>query len=322
MENNSNRPRRLRNSPVLRNLVRETTLSVHDLIFPVFIVPGTKIKEPIASLPGQFRFSPDMLLKEIDVCARRGVSAFLIFGTATKKDDTALEARGPQGVVQTATRMIKSEFPDIHLIGDVCMCGYTSHGHCGVVNNGVVDNDKTLPYLADIALAQAEAGMDMVAPSAMMDGQVRTIRRRLDDSGFSGTGIMSYSVKFKSIFYGPFREALNSSPQSGDRSAYQMDPGNIREALKEATLDEQEGADILMVKPAFGYLDVLRQLKDRTNLPLAAYNVSGEYAMIKAASASGWLDELPAALEMLTCIKRAGADMIITYFARDIAQQL
>jgi porphobilinogen synthase len=322
MESNFKRPRRLRINPAIRDLVRETKVTVHDLIFPLFVVPGRDVAEPIQALPGHFRYSPDMLLKEIDTCFRKGISAFLIFGKSDKKDDTAHDARSRDGIVQEAVRMIKDAFPDVFLIGDVCMCGYTTHGHCGVVHNGEVDNDQTLPYLAEIALAQAESGMDMVAPSAMMDGQVQSIRKKLDDSGYSTTGILSYSVKYKSSYYGPFREALDSSPKTGDRSGYQMDPGNIREALREAELDELEGADMLMVKPAFGYLDILKSVKDQSKLPVAAFNVSGEYSMIKAASASGWIDERSAALEMLTCIKRAGADMIITYFARDVAQFL
>ncbi len=316
------RPRRLRRREPLRRLVRETHLRPDDFIYPLFVAPGKNIKEPIASMPGIHRWSVDLVAAEVKAAQDVGVPAVLLFGLPEQKDDLGSEAGKRTGVVQQAIKQIKKAVPDILVITDVCLCGYTSHGHCGVVHDGEVDNDATLELLAQVALSHAEAGADIVAPSDMMDGRVLAIREALDDQGFEMTAIMSYAVKYASGFYGPFREAADSAPHFGDRRSYQMDPANIREAFREAALDVEEGADIIMVKPALPYLDVISQLRGEIDQPLAAYQVSGEYSMIKAAAANGWLDEKTVMLESLLSIKRAGADMILTYFAKEAAQQL
>ena len=316
------RPRRLRRREPLRRLVRETHLRPDDFIYPLFVAPGNKIKEPISAMPGVHRWSVDLVVQEAKAAWDAGVPAVLLFGLPEAKDDLGSEAGKRSGVVQRAIKQIKKAVPDILVITDVCLCAYTSHGHCGVVHDGEVDNDATLELLAQVALSHAEAGADLVAPSDMMDGRVLAIREALDEQGFTMTGIMSYAVKYASGFYGPFREAAESAPQFGDRRSYQMDPANVREAFREATLDVEEGADIIMVKPALPYLDVISQLRGEIDQPLAAYQVSGEYSMLKAAAANGWLDEKTVMLESLLSIKRAGADMIITYFATAAAQQL
>jgi porphobilinogen synthase len=316
------RPRRLRRREPLRRLVRETHLRPDDFIYPLFVAPGKNVKDPIASMPGVHRWSVDLVAEEVKAAYDVGVPAVLLFGLPEQKDDLGSEAGKRSGVVQRAIKQIKKAVPDILVITDVCLCGYTSHGHCGVVHDGEIDNDATLELLAQVALSHAEAGADIVAPSDMMDGRVLAIREALDEQGFSMTAIMSYAVKYASGFYGPFREAAESAPQFGDRRSYQMDPANVREAFREAALDVEEGADIIMVKPALPYLDVISQLRGEIDQPLAAYQVSGEYSMIKAAAANGWLDEKTVMLESLLSIKRAGADMILTYFALEAAQHL
>jgi porphobilinogen synthase len=313
------RPRRLRRSATIRRLVRETVLTPADFIYPMFVAPGKAARQEVAAMPGVFRLSVDLLVEEVKSVWDAGVPAVLIFGLPQKKDETGSEAASPRGAVQQAVRALKKALPDLLVITDVCLCGYTSHGHCGIVHKGEIDNDTTLEVLAQVALSHAEAGADMVAPSDMMDGRVGAIREALDDRGFEMVGILSYAVKYASAFYGPFREAAESAPKSGDRRGYQMDPANTREAMREATLDVEEGADILMVKPALPYLDIISQLAGEFDLPIAAYQVSGEYSMIKAAAAKGWLDEQAVMLESLTAIKRAGADMILTYFAKEAA---
>jgi porphobilinogen synthase len=316
------RPRRLRRREPLRRLVRETHLCPDDFIYPLFVAPGKNFKEPIASMPGVHRWSVDLVAEEVRAAYDVGVPAVLLFGLPERKDDLGSEAGKRTGVVQQAIKKIKKAVPDILVITDVCLCGYTSHGHCGVVHDGEIDNDATLELLAQVALSHAEAGADIVAPSDMMDGRVLAIREALDEQGFSMTAIMSYAVKYASGFYGPFREAAESAPQFGDRRSYQMDPANVREAFREAALDVEEGADIIMVKPALPYLDVISQLRGEIDQPLAAYQVSGEYSMLKAAAANGWLDEKTVMLESLLSIKRAGADMILTYFAPEAAKHL
>jgi porphobilinogen synthase len=320
------RPRRLRRTPALRRMVRETSLSVNDLVAPLFIAQGSGITRPIGSMPGQAQLSTDRLDGEIDALAELRVPAVLLFGIPIHKDATGSGAWDAEGPVPSAIRAIKRRAPELAVIADVCMCEYTDHGHCGVVSaepdSADVLNDATLDLLARAAVAYADAGADVVAPSAMMDGQVAAIRAGLDAAGHTGVPILAYAAKFASAFYGPFREAAESAPQFGDRRAYQMDPANRREALREVALDAAEGADMLMVKPAGAYLDVIREVRARYDLPLAAYQVSGEYAMLKAAAQNGWLDERRAALESLVAIKRAGADMIITYYARDAARWL
>src|SRR5205807_7643872 len=305
-----------------RKMVRETTLSSDDLIYPLFVVHGRGLRQPIAPMPGQYRLSVDEVIKEAKDAASMGIPAVLLFGIPEDKDPRGSEAYADEGIVQQATRAIKDTVPDLLVITDVCLCEYTSHGHCGVVEDGRVKNDPTLELLARTAVSHAEAGADLVAPSDMMDGRVAAIREALDEGGFGDTPIMAYSAKYASSFYGPFREAAGSTPQFGDRRSYQMDPANVREALREVDLDIAEGADIVMVKPAMAYMDVIRRVRDHCDLPLAAYNVSGEFSMIKAAARNGWIDERRIALEVLTGIKRAGADMIITYFAPDVAQWL
>jgi porphobilinogen synthase len=316
------RLRRLRRSETLRALIRETRVDVGDLIYPLFVVEGNKLKQEISSMPGQYRLSSDLLAKEAEGIAKLGIPAIILFGIPKKKDEVGSSAYDPRGVIQQAIKAIKKATPELLVITDVCLCEYTSHGHCGVVVDGYVDNDKTLELLAKTALSHAEAGADMVAPSDMMDGRVRAIRQALDGNGFQNIPVMAYAAKYASAFYGPFREAAESTPQFGDRRSYQMDPPNWREALREVEQDIAEGADIVMVKPALPYLDVIRKVRDSFNHPLAAYSVSGEYAMVKAAAQQGWLDEKRIVLEMLTAIKRAGADIIITYYAKEAARWL
>src|SRR3990170_1757681 len=316
------RLRRLRRSESLRALVRETRLDVSDLIYPMFVVEGKGIKEEIGSMPGVFRFSPDRLPAEIKEITDLKIPAVLLFGIPKDKDDTGSSALQKNGVVQQAIKVIKKTAPGLIVITDICLCEYTTHGHCGVITNGEVDNDRTLPLLAKMALSHVEAGADIVAPSDMMDGRVKTIRDALDSKGFENVPILSYAAKYASAFYGPFREAAESTPQFGDRRGYQMDSANVREALREVEQDIAEGADIIMVKPALAYLDVIRQVRQTYDYPLAAYNVSGEYAMVKAAVQQGWLDEKRVVLEILTAIKRAGADIILTYHAKDVARWL
>lgn len=317
-----NRPRRLRKNETIRNLIRETKLSVEDFIYPIFVEEGTNIKEEIPSMEGVYRYSVDRVLKEVEEVESLGIKAILLFGIPANKDELGTEGYAEDGIVQKATREIKKVFPQMYVITDVCMCEYTSHGHCGILlENGYVDNDKTLEYLGKIALSHARAGADMIAPSDMMDGRIEYIRNCLDDNGFKTVPIMAYSAKYASSFYGPFRDAADSSPAFGDRKSYQMDPANTDEAMREIELDIMEGADIIMVKPALSYLDIIRRAKDNFNMPLAAYNVSGEYSMLKMAVKEGLLDET-AILESLLSIKRAGADIIISYFAKDAAKIL
>jgi len=316
------RPRRLRRTENIRSLVRETHLSVNDLIYPLFICEGKNIKQEVKSMPEVYRFSIDKALEEIKEATQLRIKAVLLFGIPDKKDEVGTSAYMEKGIIQKAVRAIKDKFPELIVITDVCLCEYTSHGHCGIIKNGEVDNDLTLEVLAKIAVSHAKAGADIVAPSDMMDGRVGRIREALDEAGFSHVAIMSYAVKYCSAFYGPFREAAESAPKFGDRRSYQMDPANSREALREASLDIEEGADIIMVKPAMPYLDIIKMLRNEFNYPIAAYQVSGEYAMIKAASKLGWLDEEKILWESLISIKRAGADLIITYFAKKIASLL
>ncbi|MDO8490637.1 MAG: porphobilinogen synthase [Dehalococcoidia bacterium] len=313
------RLRRLRRTDALRRMVRETEIRVTDLIYPLFVTHGRAVKREIESLPGNYHFSADKLPGEVTEIAKLGIPAIILFGLPETKDELGSGAYASKGVVQQAIRQIKKTAPDLVVITDVCMCEYTSHGHCGAVVDGCVDNDSSLELIAKTALSHAEAGADIVAPSDMMDGRVAAIRRSLDQGGFQNTPIMAYAAKYASAFYGPFREAAGSAPQFGDRRSYQMDPPNVREALREVALDVEEGADMVMVKPALAYLDVIRRVRERFDHPLAAYNVSGEYAMLKAAARNGWIDEKQAALEVLTAIKRAGADLILTYHAKDAA---
>jgi len=314
------RPRRLRESPLLRSMVRETSLRIDDFVYPLFAVHGRGVREPIGSMPGQYRLSIDELLKECKDAASMGIPAVLLFGLPLDKDPRGSEAYAEDGIIQQAVRAVKDTIPDLLVITDVCLCEYTSHGHCGVVEDGRIKNDPTLELIARTAVSHAEAGADLIAPSDMMDGRVAAIREGLDESGFPETPIMAYSAKYASAFYGPFREAADSTPQFGDRRSYQMDPANAMEAMREVALDVDEGADIVMVKPALPYLDVIARVKGEFGLPVAAYSVSGEYAMLKAAGQLGWLDEDRAVLEALTGIRRAGADIIITYFAKDAAR--
>lgn len=314
------RMRRLRKNENLRRMVRENRVTVDDLIYPMFVVEGKNIKEEIPSMPGIFRFSVDRVVEEVEAVASLGIPAIILFGIPEHKDEAASEAYAEEGVVQKAIREIKKNVPDIIVITDVCLCEYTSHGHCGVIKDGNVDNDITLELLAQTAVSHAEAGADMVAPSDMMDGRVAAIRSALDENGFNMVPIMSYAAKYASAFYGPFRDAAESAPQFGDRRGYQMDPPNVREALREVELDIEEGADIVMVKPGLAYMDVVRAVRESFELPVAVYNVSGEYSMVKAAAARGWIDEKRIVREILTGFKRAGADLILTYHARDAAR--
>jgi len=316
------RPRRLRKNELFRRLIRETYLSVDNFIFPLFATVGKGVKKPIASMPGHFQLSVDLLVKEVQECRELGIPAVLLFGIPERKDEAASGAFARDGIVQQAIKRIKDKVPDILVVTDVCLCEYTDHGHCGMIEKGEVHNDMTLEVLAETALSHAKAGADMVAPSAMMDGQVGVIREALDEAGYETLPIMAYSAKYASCFYGPFRDAAESAPRFGDRKAYQMDPANGDEAIREMNQDVQEGADILMVKPALPYLDIIRRAKEEFDLPVAAYNVSGEFAMIKAAAQLGWLDEEKAMMESLTAIRRAGADIILTYFAREAAKVL
>ena len=316
------RTRRLRQSAVLRNMVRENHVRTDELIYPVFVTEKEHTKEPVASMPGIFQYSLDNLHEELGRVRAFGISAILLFGIPAHKDTLGSGAYDENGIVQKAIRQIKKEYPDLLVIADVCLCEYTDHGHCGLVKDGKVLNDETLPLLADTAISLAEAGADMIAPSGMMDMQVDAIRHALNHTGFLYTPIMAYSVKYASCFYGPFRDAAHSAPQFGDRKTYQMDPANGREALREVEEDIRQGADMIIAKPAMAYLDIIREISTSYNIPVVAYNVSGEYAMVKAAAANGWIDEKKVVMENLTGMKRAGAKMIITYHALDVAQWL
>ncbi len=316
------RLRRLRRTEALRRLVRETTLAVDDLILPLFVQYGHGVREPISSMPGHCQLSLDELAREAREVRDLGIPAVLLFGLPRTKDPLGSEAYDPRGIVQEAVRTVKEHAPELVVMTDVCLCEYTSHGHCGVVEDGYVQNDPSLELLARTAVSHVEAGADLVAPSDMMDGRVGAIRRALDAAGYLETPILAYAAKFASAFYGPFREAADSAPQFGDRRAYQMDPANAREALREVELDVAEGADLVMVKPALPYLDLVWRVRERFGLPVVAYNVSGEFAMVKAAAQLGWIDERAITLELLTGIRRAGADLIITYFAKDVARWL
>jgi porphobilinogen synthase len=313
------RLRRLRQNDKLRGLVRETHLSVDQLVYPMFVAEGITEPQEISSMPGIVQWPLAQLDREVARIAQLGIPAVLLFGIPNEKDEVGSQAYAEEGIIQQAIRRLKAETPDTLIITDVCLCEYTSHGHCGVIHNGSVQNDESLKLLSSMALSHVEAGADIVAPSDMMDGRVGAIRHTLDEHGFNQTPIMAYSAKFASGFYGPFREAAGSTPQFGDRRSYQMDPANAREALREVDLDIAEGADIVMVKPALAYMDVIRQVRDHCDLPVAAYSVSGEYAMVKAAAQNGWIDEQRIVMEMLTGIRRAGADIIITYFAPEVA---
>ena len=314
------RHRRLRYNPLVRDMVRETVLTKNDLIYPLFVVPGTKIKNPVKSMPGIFQYSIDELVKECKEVRDLGIPAVILFGIPDHKDEVGSGAYDANGIIQQSIRAIKSEVKDLLIITDVCMCEYTSHGHCGVLNGEEILNDETVSLLAKEAVSHAEAGADMIAPSDMMDGRVAAIRKSLDYKGFNKIPIMSYAAKYSSGFYGPFRDAAESTPAFGDRKSHQMDIGNVNEALREVAEDIEEGADIVMVKPAGPYLDVIRKVKDAFGMPTAAYQVSGEYAMIKAAGANGWIDEERVMVEAAYAIKRAGADMFLTYFAKDLAK--
>lgn len=317
-----NRTRRLRKTENIRRLVRENKLTIDDLIYPLFIEEGENIETEIVSMPGIKRFSLDTISKELDEVVALDIPAVLLFGIPSEKDDSGSETWNDDGIMQQAVRFIKKNYPDLYVITDVCFCEYTSHGHCGIIHDNDVDNDATLPNIAKQVISHAKAGVDMVAPSGMMDGMIKTIREALDNTGFTNLPIMSYAVKYSSAFYGPFRDAADSAPTFGDRRTYQMDPANRDEGLREATFDDQEGADILMVKPALSYLDIIRDLKNNFDRPIACYNVSGEYAMIKAAAAKGWIDGDRVMMESLLSMKRAGADIIITYFAKEVAKLL
>lgn len=314
------RPRRLRTTPVLRKMVRETRMDASSLIYPMFVKEGSNIKEEILTMPGQYRYSVDQLPKALEEVAKSGVTKVMLFGIPEEKDACGSDAFAENGIVQKALRMAKTTMPDLYYIADTCMCEYTSHGHCGILNGTYVDNDKTLEYLAKIALSQVEAGADMIAPSDMMDGRIQAIRTILDQNGHETVPIMSYAAKYASAFYGPFRDAAGSAPSFGDRKAYQMDYHNRKEALKEIQLDIEEGADIIMVKPALSYLDIIREAADLSDRPIAAYSVSGEYAMIKAAAMAGYVDEANIICETTTSIYRAGCDILLTYYAKEIAE--
>lgn len=316
------RPRRMRQNKAFRRMIRETELSTADMILPLFAVEGSGVQEPIESMPGQFHYSTDRLADIAGQAAGAGIPAIILFGVPDRKDALGTRAYADDGIVQKAAQTIKEAQPDLAVITDVCLCQYTEHGHCGVVQGGFIDNDATLDLLARTAVSHARAGADMVAPSDMMDGRVGEIREALDENGYSQTPIMAYSAKYCSAYYGPFRDAADSAPKFGDRRTYQMDPANAEEAIREVTLDVEEGADVIMVKPALAYLDVICRVREEFDLPVAAYNVSGEYAMIKAADKMGWLDGSRVMMETLTAIKRAGADMILTYFALDAAEIL
>lgn len=316
------RLRRLRRTESLRRMVRETKLSVDDLIYPIFVVEGSDKKEEIGSMPGVYHFSLDRLDEEMEEVVKLGIPAVILFGVPDHKDANGSEAYNDEGIVQKAIRQIKRNYPEMVVLADNCLCQFTDHGHCGVVEDGEIDNDASLELLVKTAISQAKAGADIIAPSNMMDGFVAAIRSGLDEAGFTHIPIMSYAVKYASAFYGPFREAAHSTPQFGDRKTYQMDPANIREAIREAYADVEQGADFLMVKPALAYMDVIKTIKEEFTLPVVAYNVSGEYAMIKAAAINGWIDEKKVVLEMLLGMKRAGSDLILTYYAKDVARWL
>ena len=316
------RPRRLRENDAIRKLVKENHVTKDDLIYPLFVRNGKKIKSPIPSMPDIYQFSPDSILKEVDVLLNMGLNRIILFGIPDFKDEIGRDAISQNGIIQQTINGIKKRFPEMYIISDVCICEYTNHGHCGIVENKKIKNDKTLKYLQKQAISHAESGVDMVAPSGMMDGVINAIRKELDENDFTNIPILSYSVKYASSFYSPFRDAVDSSPQFGDRSQYQMDISNSREALKEVELDISEGADIIMVKPAMTYLDIIHQVREISNLPIAAYNVSGEYSMIKAAANKGWINETEVVNEILHSIKRAGADIIITYFAKSFLKVL
>ena len=316
------RPRRLRRSEALRGFVRETNLTTNGLVYPMFACPGTKVRAEVSSMPGVFQQSPDQIAEECREVADLGVPGVILFGLPEHKDAMGSEAASAQGAVQRSIEAIRKAKLDLLVITDVCLCEYTSHGHCGVIKDGEVLNDPTLDLLAEAALSHARAGADMVAPSDMMDGRVGAIRRKLDANGFADIAIFSYAAKYCSAFYGPFREAAQSAPQSGDRRSYQMDPANGREALREVALDIEEGADMIMVKPALAYLDIIQRVRERFDVPVGAYNVSGEYAMVKAAARNGWIDEKRIVLEIMTGIQRAGASIVLTYHAKDVARWL
>jgi len=316
------RPRRLRQNKAFRRMIRETTLSVDDLILPLFAIGGKKVKNPIESMTGHYQLSIDNLIKTAREAFNLGIPAVMLFGIPDKKDPLATSAYAKDGIVQRATTALKKKIPDLVVITDVCLCQYTNHGHCGIVEGQIIDNDATLDILAGTALSHAKAGADMVAPSDMMDGRVAEIRNILDENDFSNVPIMSYAAKYCSAYYGPFRHAADSAPKFGDRRTYQMDPANSLEAIREVTMDIEEGADIIMIKPALPYLDIICRIREEIDLPIAAYNVSGEYAMVKAAEKMGWIDGKKVMMETLTSIKRAGADMILTYFAVDAAKEL
>jgi porphobilinogen synthase len=320
------RHRRLRSTPVLRNLVREHSISVDDLVYPLFVAHGEGLKEQIPSMPGVHHFSLDTLPAEVDEAVALGIQSFIVFGIPQHKDSEAVEAHAEDGIVQQAIRTIRKHHKDVLLVADTCVCQYTDHGHCGIVHHhehhAVIDNDESLDLLARTAVSQARAGADVIAPSNMMDGFVLKIREALDAAGYADVPIMSYAVKYASAYYGPFRDAAHSTPQFGDRRTYQMDPANAREAMREAQSDVEEGADMLMVKPALAYMDIIRMLRDHFSQPIVAYNVSGEYSMVKAAAANGWIDERAVVMETLLGMKRAGADILITYHAKDVARWL
>ncbi|MFD1850138.1 porphobilinogen synthase [Oceanobacillus bengalensis] len=316
------RHRRLRSSSSIRSLVRENHLRVEDFIYPMFVIEGENIKNEVTSMPGVYQFSMDLLLDEVTEVYNLGIRSIMFFGVVTAKDEIGTGAFIDDGIVQVATRMVKEAFPDLLIVADTCLCEYTSHGHCGVIHDHDVDNDESLELLAKTAVSQAKAGADIIAPSNMMDGFVAYIRAALDEAGYTNIPIMSYAVKYASSFYGPFRDAADSTPQFGDRKTYQMDPANRLEALREAESDIEEGADFIMVKPALSFLDIVRDVRNLVDVPVVAYNVSGEYAMVKAAAQNGWIDEKQLVIEMLTSMKRAGADIILTYFAKDVAKWL
>lgn len=313
------RMRRLRQNEALRSLVRETEISKTDLIYPMFVTEGENIKEPVESMPGIYQWSIDRIDEELDRVVNAGILGILLFGIPAHKDECGSEAYDDNGVTQRCIRHIKEKYPELLVISDICLCEYTSHGHCGLIKDGVILNDETLPLLAEASLSVVKAGADMVAPSDMMDGRIGYIRNYLDENGYKNTPIMAYSAKFASAFYGPFRDAAHSAPQFGDRKSYQMDPANGREAVRECLADIGEGADIIMVKPALAYLDILKEVREITDMPLCTYNVSGEYAMVKAAAQNGWIDEKRIVMEEMTAMKRAGAKIIITYHAIDVA---
>ncbi|EFS8542408.1 porphobilinogen synthase [Listeria monocytogenes] len=322
MKNQFDRHRRLRKTKTMRDLVRETVLHTDDLIYPIFVKDGKEPKTEVVSMPGVFQFPLHELEEEMRTVENLGIKAVILFGIPAEKDAVGTQAYHDHGIIQEATRLIKKSFPEILVVADTCLCEFTDHGHCGVIKNGEILNDESLDLLKQTAVSQAKAGADIIAPSNMMDGFVQVIREGLDEAGFYDIPIMSYAVKYASAFYGPFRDAAGSAPQFGDRKSYQMDPANREEALREAISDEQEGADFLIVKPSLSYLDIMRDVKNNTNLPVVAYNVSGEYAMVKAAAQNGWIDEEKIVLEMLTSMKRAGATLIITYFAKDVSKYL